>query len=381
MRKPETAPTLSASQLRSLASSKADFTTAIKRGKRPRRRDIYVRKNGKTVYQRGMTDAKAFALIDADKRARARAHAQSDKKKTTGNQAYASQKAVRAEKAYKRQGPLLNLRIWKHSHGGHSFENEKERERYKQRRVITLSKKTGKGQALAFKEEMLPRDFVYLCHQNRVQLLGQLTSDLQKASAKWPERKYRIIKDCAPDSKFAGPQKKWTPNFNSTCALVPSDELPHFEQRILVPFFGLRLRDLQAQALEEPITPDEDDALASLPRREYAENRRKLVLHKRRESVLVRNRKLVADAKKHFKTKHGKLFCEGCEFEFQMRYGVRGLDFIEAHHSTPIAHIKAGTKLKVTDLNMVCANCHRMLHRAPWITVRQLRKEIVGTPT
>jgi len=162
---------------------------------------------------------------------------------------------------------------------------------------------------------------------------------------------------------------------------VPFDELPEVGKGILKPFFGLRLQDLQEQAPEELITPDEDDALASLPEKKYPEARRKLVRHKRLERAMVRNRKLVADAKKYFKARHGKLFCEGCKFDFERSYGDRGIDFIEARHSTPFAHLKARAQLKVTDLNMVCANCHRMLHRAPWITVRQLRKEIASTPT
>jgi predicted HNH restriction endonuclease len=131
----------------------------------------------------------------------------------------------------------------------------------------------------------------------------------------------------------------------------------------------------------EHITPAEDDALASLPKNKYTEARRMLVRHKWLERALVRNRKLVDDAKKYFKAKHGKLFCESCEFDFHLRYGVRGLDYIEAHHSTPIARIKAGTQLRVTDLKMVCANCHRMLHRPPWITLRQLKKEMAGART
>jgi HNH endonuclease len=273
-----------------------------------------------------------------------------------------------------------SLRIWKHSHGGDSFEDkEKERDQYKERSVITLYRDTGRGQGLAFREQMLQGDFFYLCFGNKVQLFGQITSNLQNAAKRWVERKYWVIRESSDKlSKFTGPQKKWTPNYNSTCALVPMSGLSQFEGRILRPFFSLRLRDLESQLLEESITAEEDNALASLPKKKYEEARRELLFHKRFEMVLTRNRKLVQEAKKYFKAKHGKLFCEGCAFDFQVVYGDRGSDFIEAHHSMPIAQIKPGTKLKVTDLRMVCANCHRMLHRCRdhWITLRELRNEM-----
>ena len=155
---------------------------------------------------------------------------------------------------------------------------------------------------------------------------------------------------------------------------MPPEELSQFEREILVPFFKLHLRDLELQVPEGTIGPEEEDALASLPKKKYEEARRRLVLHKRFETV--RNRKLVQEAKEYFKSKHKKLFCEGCGFDFQLVYGDRGQDFIEAHHSIPIAQIESGTKLRVTDLRMVCANCHRMLHRRRdhWITLRELKK-------
>ena len=277
---------------------------------------------------------------------------------------------------------LPTLRIWKHSHGGGSSEGKAEdREKLRRRLVITLFRDTGKKQGLAFREQMLPGDFFYLCYRNKVQLLGQITSDARPASKKgWVERKYSVVKESSNQlSQFAGPQKKWTPNFNSTCALVPAEELNQFEREILMPFFKTRLRDIERQVPEETIGPEEEDALASLPTKKYEEARRRLVLHKRIETV--RNRKLVQEAKEYFRSKHKKLSCEGCGFDFQFVYGERGRDFIEAHHSIPIAQIKGGTKLRVTDLKMVCANCHRMLHRRrdDWITLKELKNEMQVT--
>lgn len=77
-----------------------------------------------------------------------------------------------------------------------------------------------------------------------------------------------------------------------------------------------------------------------------------------------RNPLLSNKAKELFKRKHnGKLFCELCSFSFETTYGDYGKGYIEAHHIKPISEMKDGEVTKVTDFKMLCANCHRMVHR------------------
>ncbi len=80
--------------------------------------------------------------------------------------------------------------------------------------------------------------------------------------------------------------------------------------------------------------------------------------HRRAE----RNQKLSADAKKF----HGST-CKVCGFNFEQRYGERGRGYIEAHHIVPFADLvkepEPVTLDPKTDFVVVCANCHRMLHR------------------
>ena len=65
--------------------------------------------------------------------------------------------------------------------------------------------------------------------------------------------------------------------------------------------------------------------------------------------------------------------CEACGFDFEQTYGNLGKDFAECHHSKPVSELKPGEKTKLTDLRIVCANCHRMIHRVrPWKTVAQI---------
>jgi len=99
-------------------------------------------------------------------------------------------------------------------------------------------------------------------------------------------------------------------------------------------------------------------------------------MHHRRE----RNGKLVDKAKSERMAETGRLCCEGCGFDFSKVYGLRGVGFIEAHHRVPLHEANAkGRKTVIADLALLCANCHRMIHRQkPWITVEELQ-EIIRT--
>ena len=60
------------------------------------------------------------------------------------------------------------------------------------------------------------------------------------------------------------------------------------------------------------------------------------------------------------------LICEvpGCGFDFEARYGNLGFGYAEVHHMVPLASRTAkGRKTRLSDLVIVCANCHRMIHK------------------
>ncbi|MCB8820921.1 HNH endonuclease [Microvirga rosea] len=107
---------------------------------------------------------------------------------------------------------------------------------------------------------------------------------------------------------------------------------------------------------------------------EAIEGRRLTCLHEYRE----RSGSLPARVKARALERHGKLVCECCGFDFEARYGLRGHGFIECHHKKPIATLMDdGEPTKESDLALVCANCHRMIHASkPWLTVEELRRLI-----
>lgn len=86
--------------------------------------------------------------------------------------------------------------------------------------------------------------------------------------------------------------------------------------------------------------------------------------------VRERNRSLVESKRKQVFRKFGRLACEACDFDFSMQYGLRGKGFIECHHTKPVGSLSGEQKTHLNDLALVCANCHRIIHRSkPWLSI------------
>lgn len=87
-------------------------------------------------------------------------------------------------------------------------------------------------------------------------------------------------------------------------------------------------------------------------------------LYRERNPTLTRKKKEQALAQ------YGKLECEQCGFDYAKVYGDVGYGFMECHHKLPLYLLTEEKKTKLEDLMLVCANCHRMLHRG-WIRLEK----------
>jgi len=116
------------------------------------------------------------------------------------------------------------------------------------------------------------------------------------------------------------------------------------------------------------------DALAGVPpiaRSGFPEGKRVERIHLTRE----RDSRVVVLAKSRARSRDGRLACEACGFDFVDTYGEQGEGFIEAHHTAPLSELSEATMTTVEDLALLCANCHRMIHRVrPWLDVAGLRE-------
>jgi len=95
-----------------------------------------------------------------------------------------------------------------------------------------------------------------------------------------------------------------------------------------------------------------------------------LKAHLRRER---RSADLARKLKQSTLKRTGRLACVVCEFDFAATYGPKGLGYIEAHHIVPLGEAKEAVITRVSDLALVCANCHRMLHRSGGSSLEDLR--------
>lgn len=99
-----------------------------------------------------------------------------------------------------------------------------------------------------------------------------------------------------------------------------------------------------------------------------SEGKLRLVTHFARERVWA-----IVKRKKEIAIQNDLLFCEVCSFSFIDTFGI---DFIECHHKTPLSE-SGITVTTLDDLVLVCANCHRMLHKkfdGNFLTIKELKQ-------
>ena len=70
--------------------------------------------------------------------------------------------------------------------------------------------------------------------------------------------------------------------------------------------------------------------------------------------------------------------CMACGFNYEEYYGEIGKGFIEVHHVEPLASVGETETNPRTDLVVLCANCHRMVHRRKdvCLTIKKIKEYI-----
>ena len=130
-----------------------------------------------------------------------------------------------------------------------------------------------------------------------------------------------------------------------------------------------------SNAIRSFVLSDEAIPPMSIPLSDDDEGKEGKILtrvHRYRE----RDARLVKRKKETALRRHEVLICEVCEFSFESFYGERGREFIECHHTRPLSELSPhGETTKMSDLALVCSNCHRMIHRGnPWLSIGELRE-------
>jgi hypothetical protein len=70
--------------------------------------------------------------------------------------------------------------------------------------------------------------------------------------------------------------------------------------------------------------------------------------------------------------------CEGCGVDFARKHGGLGKHCLVVHHKKQLKDTDQPRETKLSDLAVVCANCHMMIHvnREKALTLSQLKKRI-----
>lgn len=119
----------------------------------------------------------------------------------------------------------------------------------------------------------------------------------------------------------------------------------------------------QAIARGEPAEVVPDDEM-------FAEGQLITSQHRRRDGRL---RKKLLET-----TKDDQLVCAICEFTAPPLARQLRESFFETHHIRPLSEIKGITETKLTDLSLLCASCHRFIHRLiavnkRWVSISEAR--------
>ena len=116
------------------------------------------------------------------------------------------------------------------------------------------------------------------------------------------------------------------------------------------------------------------DVLGIDAEEEFREGRVLTATHYRRE----RNGRAPREKKRQVLSTTGCLACEACGFDYFETYGEVGRGFAECHHNRPVSELEPSTATHLSDLSILCANCHRIIHRKrPWLAVELLRQQLV----
>jgi Restriction endonuclease AspBHI N-terminal/HNH endonuclease len=137
-----------------------------------------------------------------------------------------------------------------------------------------------------------------------------------------------------------------------------------------------------ADQIKSAITSTDPDVLNAIATREQdeieeataVEGRVLQRMHRFRE----RNARLRKQKIDSVRRGGGALACQVCGFDFAQRFGSHGEGYIEVHHVLPL-HETGTAETRLSDLALVCANCHRMSHRrlartGTWPSPEELRE-------
>jgi 5-methylcytosine-specific restriction protein A len=195
------------------------------------------------------------------------------------------------------------------------------------------------------------------------QEFGPRTRDILRDRAQFIQKRLQDFGPLAPTTEIETGSDARLPGdyaaghsmgFKYDLATLPTEEAFRNDLQLLIRAYrALTFRG----GLDQDSDADTDVSDFNVPDQATVIEKRKYIFHRKIE----RNSTAAKAAKKH----HGTI-CQACDLDFVSRYGDIGSGFIEAHHLKPISTLEEGVAVKydvAMDFAVLCANCHRMIHR------------------
>lgn len=179
---------------------------------------------------------------------------------------------------------------------------------------------------------------------------------------------YATMASLYPETKEKYDEISWQAGIRQTIEFYSSDSTVYKSENpdifysvkgIGKGYWGLRREDI-----EDETDVHSDDL-------EFSEGQTSIQAKKTR----YRNQLIKTKAIEEFKKEHtNKLYCAACGFNFEEEYPEIGKGFIEMHHTKPLSTMKENEKTTLSDIVLLCSNCHRMIHRkSPCLSLEELR--------
>lgn len=150
---------------------------------------------------------------------------------------------------------------------------------------------------------------------------------------------------------------------------LPSEQEMRSE---LLALIGIYQRLVYLGGYDSTPEEDRDPVQEERPQATSIDERRQYRLHR----ALERRGKTSELVKRHHGTR-----CRACGLSFAELYGHLGDGYIEAHHLRPLSSLRPGEIVTydiASDFCVLCANCHRMIHRlADPSDLDELRRRIL----
>lgn len=229
-------------------------------------------------------------------------------------------------------------------------------------RLVTTSAQRGYYPVYLFREDM---QGVYLSLNQGMTEVRQHYKAGAKTALRARATNYRAMLGALP-SRFSEISIDLAPSAstNDTAFYEAGNVVATYYPRAHIPEEASLITDLQSilDLYDRLISSDTASGNGGVaegdePSELHYEDSSKFRMHRRIE----RNPALAKEAKRILGCS-----CQVCGANFGQRYGDIGKDYIEAHHLVPVAAL-GGKKIALDpakDFAVLCANCHRMVHRS-----------------